>query len=294
MITPNYLQTGDTVALVSPAGFTPTPLIEQGIETLQSWGLKVETMPHIYGNFYQFSGTDDERIADLQQAINEKKYKAIICVRGGYGCSRIVDKIDFSPLLYHPKWIVGFSDVTVFHAHLHQMGIETIHGAMAKTLQHGGIELHDALFGTLKQYQLPLHPLQRNGVGIGALIGGNLSLLTHLIATKSDMDYSGKILFIEDLNEQLYHLDRMMVQMQRSGKLESLAGFIVGSFSDMKDCNTPFGKTAEEIIYEHVEDFSYPVLMGFPAGHTEENRALYLGRKVTLTVSNEQNTINFL
>lgn len=285
MITPKYLKKGDKIALVSPAGLTSAPLIEQGIETLQSWGLEVETMPHVYGRFHQFSGTDEERISDMQQAINSEDFKAIICIRGGYGCSRIVDQIDFSPLLQHPKWLVGFSDITVFHAQLHQLGIESIHGAMAKTLLHGGESLHDALFGNLKNYELASHPLQRNGNSKGVLIGGNLSLLVNMIGTKSDMNFAGKILFIEDLNEQLYHLDRMLVQMQRSGKLEQLAGLIVGTFSDMKDCDTPFGKTAEEIIAEHVAEYDYPVLFGFPAGHSDKNNALYFGRKTKMDVS---------
>lgn len=294
MITPKYITIGDKVALVSPAGFTEKSLIEKGIKTLQSWGLTVDFMPHADKNFHQFSGTDEERIFDMQRAINDDEYKAIICIRGGYGCSRIIDTIDFSPLQKKPKWMVGFSDFTVFHAHLQQLGIETIHGAMVKTLQHGGQELHAALFGTLKQYEIPSHLLQRNGSGSGELIGGNLSLLVHIIGTKSDMDYRGKILFIEDVHEQLYHLDRMMVQMKRAGKLEHLAGLIVGHFSNMKDGNTPFGKSFEEIISEHVAPYSYPVLFGFPAGHAEENKSLYFGRKTSLMVSKRKNKIRFL
>lgn len=294
MITPKYLKKSDKIAVISPAGNTSASLIDQGIETLQSWGLQVDVMPHVYNKFHQFSGTDNERLNDFQQAINNKEYKAIICVRGGYGCTRIVDNIDFSSLLTYPKWLVGFSDITVFHAQLNNLGIESIHGAMVKTLSHGGESLKNALFGKLKNYEIPPHPMQKIGKSEGELIGGNLSLLTNIIGTKCDINYHKKVLFIEDLNEQLYHLDRMMVQMKRCGKFENLSGLIVGNFSDMKDCDTPFGKNAQEIILEHVENYNFPIIFGFPAGHTDENKALIFGRKITLNISEKGAKIKFL
>ena len=291
---PPFLKQGDEVAVVSPAGRTDAGLIDAGIAILQSWGLKVTPMPHVYGGFHQYSGSDWNRIDDLQEAINNPQYKAIVCTRGGYGCSRIVDRVDFSPLSERPKWLVGFSDVTVFHAQLHRMRIESIHGAMLKNFHHGAETVKEALFGTLTGHQIDGHPLNRTGNAIGAVVGGNLTLINNLLGTPSEITTLGKILFIEDLNEQLYHLDRLMIQLKRAKKLENLTGLIVGRFHEMKDCNTPFGKTVEEIIYEAVEEYRYPVCFNFPAGHVEDNRAFYLGRKSKLTVSIASVTLSFL
>lgn len=292
---PQFLKKGDEVAVVSPAGRTDTELIDAGIAILQSWGLKPTPMPHVYGTFHQYSGSDWNRIDDLQEAINNPQYKAIICTRGGYGSSRIVDKIDFSPLLENPKWLVGFSDITVLHAHLHRMRIETIHGSMLKNFHHGAETVKEALFGTLTGYEIAGHPLNRPGNAIGAITGGNLTLINNLLATPSEIITMGKILFIEDLNEQLYHLDRLMTQLRRAKKLENLAALIVGQFHEMKDSDTiPFGKTVEEIIYNAVEEYHYPVCFNFPAGHVDDNRAFYLGRKSKLTVGIATSTLSFL
>ena len=291
---PPFLKQDDEVVIVSPAGRTDAELIDAGIAVLRSWGLKVTPMPHIYGSFHQYSGSDWNRIDDLQEAINNPDYKAIICTRGGYGCSRIVDKIDFSPLIENPKWLVGFSDVTVLHAQLHRMRIETIHGAMLRNFQYGAETVKEALFGTLKIYEIEGHPLNRHGNAIGAITGGNLTLINNVIGTPSEIITMGKILFIEDLGEHLYHLDRLMTQLQRAKKLENLAGLIVGQFSEMKDNETSFGKTVEEIIYNAVEEYQYPVCFNFPAGHVADNRALYLGRKSKLTVGNGTVKLEFL
>ena len=291
---PPFLKQDDEVVIVSPAGRTDAELIDAGIAVLRSWGLKVTPMPHIYGSFHQYSGSDWNRIDDLQEAINNPDYKAIICTRGGYGCSRIVDKIDFSPLIENPKWLVGFSDVTVLHAQLHRMRIETIHGAMLRNFQYGAETVKEALFGTLKIYEIEGHPLNRHGNAIGAITGGNLTLINNVIGTPSEIITMGKILFIEDLGEHLYHLDRLMTQLQRAKKLENLAGLIVGQFSEMKDNETSFGKTVEEIIYNAVEEYPYPVCFNFPAGHVADNRALYLGRKSKLTVGTGTVKLEFL
>jgi len=291
---PPFLKQDDEVVIVSPAGRTDAELIDAGIAVLRSWGLKVTPMPHIYGSFHQYSGSDWNRIDDLQEAINNPDYKAIICTRGGYGCSRIVDKIDFSPLIENPKWLVGFSDVTVLHAQLHRMRIESIHGAMLRNFQYGAETVKEALFGTLKIYEIEGHPLNRHGNAIGAITGGNLTLINNVIGTPSEIITMGKILFIEDLGEHLYHLDRLMTQLQRAKKLENLAGLIVGQFSEMKDNETSFGKTVEEIIYNAVEEYQYPVCFNFPAGHVADNRALYLGRKSKLTVGTGTVKLEFL
>jgi muramoyltetrapeptide carboxypeptidase len=282
---PPFLKQGDEVAVVAPAGRTDAELIDAGITILQSWGLKVTYMPHAYGSFHQYSGSDWNRIDDLREAINNPRFKAIICTRGGYGCSRIVDKIDFSPLLQHPKWLVGFSDITVLHAHLHHLRIESIHGSMLKHFHNGAETVRAALFGTLIEHQTAGHPLNKAGHATGAIVGGNLTLINNLIGTPSDFSTFKKILFIEDVGEELYHLDRLMIQLKRTKKLEHLAGLIVGQFSDMKDSKTiPFGKTVEEIILEDVKEFRYPVCFNFPAGHIDDNHAFYLGRKSKLVV----------
>jgi len=292
---PPFLKQGDEVAVVSPAGKTDTELIDGGIVVLRSWGLEVTPMPHVYGSFHQYSGSDNNRIDDLQEAINNPRFKAIICARGGYGCSRIVDKIDFSPLLKAPKWLVGFSDITVLHAQLHCLHIESIHGAMLKTIHSGEETVKAALFGTLNEYQIDGHPLNRIGDAIGAITGGNLTLINNVIGTSSEIITTRKILFIEDINEQLYHLDRMMIQLKRAKMLENLAALIVGKFSDMKDSETtPFGKTVEEIIYDTVKEYHYPICFNFPAGHIDDNRAFYLGRKSKLTVGTTSATLSFL
>jgi muramoyltetrapeptide carboxypeptidase len=292
---PPFLKQGDEVAVVSPAGKTDAELIAAGITTLQSWNLKITVMPHAYGSFHQYSGSDWNRINDLQEAINNPCFKAIIFTRGGYGCSRIVDRVDFSPLLDYPKWLVGFSDVTVLHAQLHRMRIESIHGSMLKNFHHGAETVKAALFGTLTEHQIVGHPLNRAGNAIGVIVGGNLTLINNLIGTPSDIVTYGKILFIEDLNEQLYHLDRLMTQLKRTKKLENLTGLIIGQFYDMKDSETtPFGKTVEEIIFDAVKEYHYPVCFNFPAGHVDNNRAFYLGRKSKLTVNATSATLSFL
>lgn len=291
---PKFLKAGDKVALVSPSGKTNAEFIDRGMEIVRSWGLEPVAMPHVYGSFRQFSGSDWERIEDMQEAINDKSFKAIICVRGGYGCSRIVDKLDFKPLLDYPKWLVGFSDITVFHAQLHLLRIESIHGAMVKSYPFGAEEARSALFGELSGYVVPSHENNRAGEGFGAIVGGNLTMINNMLGTPSEISTVGKILFIEDVHEQLYQADRLMVQLRRAGKLKGLTGLIVGRFADMKDCETPFGESVEEIVMNAVADYKYPVCLDFPAGHIEDNRAIYFGRKSKLRVTSSESTLTFL
>jgi len=292
---PAFLKQGDEVAIVAPAARTDADLIDDGITILQSWGLKVTPLPHAYGSFHQYSGSDWNRIDDLQEAINNPHFKAIICTRGGYGCTRIVDRIDFSPLLEYPKWLVGFSDITVLHAHLHQLRIESIHGSMLKNFHHGAETVKAALFGTLTEHRINSHPLNRTGKATGVIVGGNLTLINNIIGTPSDITTFRKILFIEDIGEELYHLDRLMTQLKRTKKLENLAALIVGQFRNMKDSKTiPFGKTVEEIVYDAVKEYRYPVCFNFPAGHIDDNRAFYLGRKSELIVESTSSTLSFL
>lgn len=300
MICPPYLKSGDTVAIVAPARKVSPAEMLPAIELLGSWGLKVITGKNLYGSQNQYSGTDEERLADLQQMLDDADVKAIFCARGGYGTLRIIDKIDFSAFEKSPKWIVGFSDVTVLHSHINRnLNIETIHAAMPLTFPKENSDhpalctLHDALFGKKLSYSIASGHFNRNGFAEAEIIGGNLSILYALSGSVSDIETSGKILFIEDLDEYLYHIDRMMMNLKRAGKLSDLAGLIVGGMSKMNDNAIPFGKNAEEIIAEAVSEYNYPVCFGFPAGHQDDNRAIILGRTVTFEANESGVKIDF-
>ncbi|MBL7883292.1 MAG: LD-carboxypeptidase [Bacteroidia bacterium] len=288
MIQPEFLKKGDTIGIVACARKISAEELQPAIDILKSWGLNVKTEKNIFNINHQFSGTDEERAEDLQTMLNDSSIKAIISARGGYGTVRIIDKIDFTIFKKAPKWIVGYSDITVLHSHIHNMGIQTLHATMPINF---GVDadatnsLRKVLFGETIEYNIPTHPLNKKGTAEGILIGGNLSLLYALCGSASDIDTKEKILFIEDLDEYLYHIDRMMMNLKRSGKLSGLAGLVVGGMSDMKDNTVPFGKTAEEIILDAVKEYTYPVCFNFPAGHIDKNMALVFGKKVNLRVS---------
>ena len=290
MITPLPLQKGQKVAIVAPAKSIGENDIDKAVEIFEAWGLEVVTGRYLFSSFHQFAGKDDQRAADLQSAINNPEVRAIFCVRGGYGTTRMIDLIDFNPLRRSPKWIVGFSDVTAILSHLSNLGIESIHGIMPRLFGSDGTQaaiesLRKILFGEEDAYFVNPHSLNKHGVGRGNLVGGNLSLLCHAIGSETDLVTDDTILFIEDVDEYLYRLDRMMVQMKRSGKLRNLAGLIVGHFTEMKDDeDVAFGKNAFEIIEEHVSEYHYPVCYGFPAGHHVNNLALPISRHCTLKV----------
>jgi len=243
---------------------------------------------NIYAIENQFAGSDEQRAKDFQWAINDESIKAIIIARGGYGTIRIIDEIDFNKLKTNPKWITGYSDVTVLHSHIHQhIGIPTIHATMPINFSKNkeAVEtLRKCLFGENVSYSFETHPLNRIDEVKGVLVGGNLSLLYALSGTESDIDTKDKILFLEDLDEYLYHIDRMMLNLKRSGKLANLKALIVGGLTDMKDNAIPFGKTAEEIILDAVKDYDFPVCFNFPAGHVDRNLALYFGKEVCLKI----------
>lgn len=294
------LHSGDGVALVAPARKISENEVSCAVGVLEKAGLRAFFAPHLFGSCGQFSGTDEERAADFQWAIGHLEVKAVWCVRGGYGGMRIVDRIDFRPLLRTPKWICGYSDTTVFHACLQQMGLESLHCTMPVNVTPETAEsisvrtMLQALMEGSLDYRIPSHPMNRCGNAEGVLCGGNLSLLYALQASPTDLDTAGKILFIEDLDEYLYHIDRMMLSLKRSGKLSGLAGLVVGNLSDMHDNRIPFGRTAEEIVWEHVAEYGYPVCFGFPAGHADpcDNRALVFGRPVRLSVQGGGSTLH--
>lgn len=293
MITiPPYLKRGDTIGLVAPAGFMLPEKMQTCTETLEGWGYTV-----VFGATTQsasetyFSGTDAERLHDLQRLLDDKNIKAIFCVRGGYGTSRIIDDADFKLFRSHPKWIIGFSDITVLHSHLlSNYKIASLHAPMAAAFNNGEFNnryiqsLKAALEGTPADYESRPHELNRNGKATGVLVGGNLALLAHLIGTPSDINTKNKILFLEDVGEYLYNIDRMMLQLARNGKLKKLAGLIIGGFTDLKDTERPYGKAVYDIIYDHVKKYNYPVCFNFPVSHEKENYALKIGVRYRLTV----------
>lgn len=299
MTTPSYLKKGDKIAIVSPARKITPEEVEPAIRMFKAWGLEVVEGKHLYSTHNQFAGSDEQRREDMQCMLNDDSIRAIVCSRGGYGTVRIIDQLDFTKFIENPKWIVGYSDVTVLHSHIHShYGVETIHAIMPinysdKSDSNPSLKsLKKALFGKELVYRFPAEQYFRKGNCRGTLVGGNLSILYSLNNSSSDINATGQILFIEDIDEYLYHIDRMMMNLRRSGKLEGLAGLIVGGMTKMNDNEVSFGKTANEIIAEAVQDYSYPVCYNFPAGHIDDNRALILGREVTLDV-NEKVKLSF-
>ncbi|MCX6296238.1 MAG: LD-carboxypeptidase [Bacteroidetes bacterium] len=287
LIQPPILKKGDKIAIIASARKISMSEVQSAIAILKSWGLEVVLGKNLFNTDNQFSGTDEERAADLQMALDDASVKAVISARGGYGTVRIIDKIDFSKFKKQPKWVIGYSDITVLHSHIHTFGIETLHATMPINFSKNeeALEtLRKNLFGEKLRYELESHPLNRNGFAEAEIVGGNLSLLYALTGSCSDIDTKGKILFIEDLDEYLYHIDRMMMNLKRSGKLNHLGGLVVGGMMDMKDNPIPFGKTAEEIIKDAVKEYDYPVCFNFPAGHIDRNLALVFGRKMKLDV----------
>ena len=296
MTLPSYLQPNDTIALLFPAGYMPREKAITCIETLQSWGYRVNEGKTLGGpSENYFSGTDNQRLAELQQNLDDPGIKAILCGRGGYGLTRIIDRIDFSRFEKDPKWIIGYSDVTVLHAHIWaNYKIATLHAPMASAFNDGeaGNEyirsIRQAIAGQPAAYTCAGHRFNRPGTTTGRLIGGNLSLLAHLAGTVSDVKTKGKILFLEDVGEYRYNIDRMLYQLKRNGKFDQLAGLIIGGFTDTKDTIRPFGASVEEIIRDVVKEYDYPVCFGFPVSHERENYALKIGVRHTLEIGQER------
>lgn len=289
MIRPPFLKEGDSIGITCPARKISLGDIQKAIEILESWNLKVIVGDTIGKEDHQYGGSDTERQADFQRMLNDPNIKAIIAARGGYGSVRIMDNLDFRAFLDHPKWLIGYSDFTYFHTQLScNIGIESLHATMPINFATNTIDaissLKNALFGHSLAYTFPAHPLNRNGNMQGEIVGGNLSILYSILGTKTILDTNKKILLLEDLDEYLYHIDRMMMALKRAGKLKNLAGLLVGGMTDMKDNAIPFGKTAEEIIQEHVAEYDFPVAYQFPSGHFEDNRAVFIGKNAQVNV----------
>ena len=290
-ICPPYLKKGDKIAITCPAKKLPGS-IESAVNLLESWGLEVVLGDTVKASHFQYAGDDELRRKDFQRFLDDDSVKAIIAARGGYGTIRIIDSLDFGRFRTQPKWIVGFSDITVLHSHIHQnQDVQTIHGQMPLNVPEGtkpSLEsLRKALFGESLNYTYPSGDVYRPGASTGTLIGGNLTLLVIMAGSASEMSYRGKILFIEDVGEYLYSIDRMMWSLKRAGKLANLNGLIVGGFTGLKDNEEPFGQSVEEIIMDKVKEYSYPVCFNFPAGHICDNHALIMGKNVTLDVTEQ-------
>ena len=297
MLSPEYLKPGDKIAITCPAKKLPHE-INEAVRLFESWGLEVILGESVYASYHQFAGTDELRAQDLQRFLDDESIKAVIGARGGYGTIRIIDRLDFSAFKKKPKWIIGFSDITVLHSHIFaNFGIPTIHGQMPLVIPEGtsaSLEtLRRALFGESLNYKIPPSALNRPGKSEGRLIGGNLTLLVMLNGSASEMDFSNKILFIEDVGEYLYAIDRMFWHLKRSGKLAQLNGLILGGFSSLKDYDEPFGQTVEEMLLALIKEYDYPVCFNFPAGHIEDNHALILGKTVSLAVGKDSVNLQY-
>lgn len=297
MITPPVLQKGDTIAIVATARKNIEDNLQPAIDLVNSWGLEVVIGNTIGLDNNQLAGTDEERAADFQKQLDNPNIKAIWCVKGGYGTVRMLDLLDFTKFKQHPKWIVGFSDITVLHNHLNTMGYKSIHGIMPITVPRATPEaiesLRISLFGEKLNYSIVSDSMNRSGNASGELVGGNLSILYSLLGSESAIDCKDKILFIEDLDEYLYHIDRMMMNLKRNGCLESIKGIIVGSMTKMKDNDIPWGKNAVQIVEDVTKKYTIPIIYNFPAGHIRDNRALVLGEMIHMEVTSSNTTVTF-
>ncbi|MCF8370906.1 MAG: LD-carboxypeptidase [Bacteroidales bacterium] len=300
-ILPPFLQKGDKVGIIAPARKMNEPELEPAIGTIQSWGFHVELGKNLYASDRQFAGTDRQRAADLQNMMDNPDIKAIFCARGGYGSIRLLPYLDFSTFKKNPCWIVGYSDITVLHSYLSQkLSICSLHATMPLNFSANERNitsqnrLKQVLMGDLPDISFASNPNNRKGLSEGALTGGNLSMLYSMRGTEIDIDTDGKILFIEDLDEYLYHIDRMMMNLKIGNQLKNLKGLIIGGMSDMNDNKVPFGKTAKEIIAEAVAEYDYPVAFDFPAGHQKLNMPLVFGKQVKLTVDDNGSNLTYL
>ena len=289
MIIPAKLKVGDKIGIISSARKITKEELNSAIKILESWGLKVVFGINLFEEDNQFSGTIEQRTSDLQSMIDDNSIKAILCARGGYGTVQIIDSINFTNLRKNTKWIIGYSDVTVLHSHLNNLGIASLHATMPINFKSNTKEslqsLKNSLFGNLNRIECKAHPFNKFGKIEGDIVGGNLSILYSLLGSQSDIDTIGKILFIEDLDEYLYHIDRIMMNLKRNGMLRNLKGLIVGGMSDMNDNSISFGKTAEQIILEYTKDYDFPICFGFTAGHLDDNQCVRLGVNSVLEIN---------
>jgi muramoyltetrapeptide carboxypeptidase len=300
MIRPSLLLPGDTIGITAPSSSLTEEEIQPAIALIRSWGLEVVTGQHLFKSRNSFAGTDTQRTADFQGMLDDPRIRAIVCARGGYGAIRMIARLNFEKFRRDPKWIAGCSDITVFHAFLQQkLGIESLHSAMPRFVPPAKPDLvsmdslRAALFGEVRQYNIRGHRDNRCGKATGILVGGNLSVLYSMAGTGIDPDTEDRILFIEDVNEYLYHIDRMMMNLELRGRLKKLRGLVVGVMNGMMVSGSGYRKPAYTVIRDAVANYDFPVMFGFPAGHRHPNMSLILGREVEITVSSNQSTIRF-
>jgi muramoyltetrapeptide carboxypeptidase len=289
---PHLLKPGNRVGIISPASHPTSDQWKAGLQVLSDWGLEIVLGDHYLAEHFGLGGTDEQRRSDLQQMLDDPSIAAIFPLRGGYGVSRLLDGLDFTNFRKNPKWIVGFSDITALLCHIDTFSIASIHGPMPNNFcQKGGeaalANLHTLLFEGRTHMHTTSHALNKHGVAEASIIGGNLSLLTHLIGSNSFPNPKGKILFIEEVGERLYHVDRLLLQLKRAGYLADLAGLIIGGFTDCKEASLTIGLGVEDMILEHTADYHYPIAFDFPAGHIPNNQAIPIGKKIKFLVNAE-------
>ena len=298
---PSFLQQGDTILIVAPAGIVKQPTaIEKAKETFEKWGYTVIIGDAVFNEHYHFAGTDAQRKNDMQWALDHPTAKAIWCARGGYGSVRIVDDLDFSKFAKHPKWVVGYSDITVFHNKLHNLGFQSIHAPMPinfkepwPAIDESMQQLNYILKGDLPNYSIPSNPYNQTGKVSGIVVGGNLTILENMIGTSTCFSTKDKILFIEEIGEYKYHIDRLLRALDRKGYFKDCAGLILGDFTDTKQNYPEFGQSIEEIVLSIVEKYNIPVLFDFPAGHEDKNMGLIFGHEILMTVGNNSSSVKF-
>ena len=299
---PPYLKAGDTVAIVAPSGILKNrdKEIEQAKTLLKSWGLEVVIGNHVFNKDNHFAGSDDERCEDFQKALDNPKISAIWCARGGYGTVRILDKLDYSKFKQNPKWLIGYSDITALHNQMHNEGVESIHAMMCTSLQDDMATIEEtvstfknAIFGKSLNYTLEGSKYNKVGNATGKLVGGNLTMLHTMLGSKTSIDVSGKILFIEEIGEYKYHIDRMLQSLKRAGYFDNCKGVIVGDMSKLRKNTTLWGTSVEQLILDALAEYNFPIAFNMPAGHEKDNRAMILGRTVELTVSKDKSTVKF-
>ena len=301
LIRPPYLHKGDTIAIVAPAGILKNrqETIQKAKRLVEGWGLCVVLGDNLFKNGHHFAGSDLQRTSDFQKALDNPNIKAIWAARGGYGSVRILDKLNYEQFKKNPKWIIGYSDITAFHNHIHNLGVETIHGMMATSVEEKPEEIIEtiasfkkALFGQKISYNIASSKYNKKGIVEGQLVGGNLAILTSMLGSKSQLDTNGKILFIEEIGEYKYSIDRMLQSLKRAGYFTNVNGVIIGNISSIKKNSTKWGSSIEQLILNVVPK-NIPVLFDFPAGHKADNRALIFGRKVKLSVGSKQSSVVF-
>lgn len=302
LVRPPYLKVGDTIAIVAPAGILKNRAadIQRAQALLSGWGLHSVLGKHLYSTANHFAGTDQERCADMQEAMDDPTISAIWAGRGGYGTVRILDMLDYTKFIKKPKWVIGYSDITALHNQLHNKGFESMHAIMGVSLADDPIKIEegiatfkDAIFGNPLAYTLEGSVYNQPGTAVGPLVGGNLTLLHTMLGSETSLDIAGKILFIEEIGEYAYHIDRMLQSLKRAGYFENCKGVIVGDFSKMKVNTTPWGTSVQQLILDVLADYDFPIAFNMPAGHEEDNRAMILGRTIELKVTKDAATVIF-